>query len=168
MAVCNHPCRSSGVGSCLVLWSVQRDFCWACADVLASIFGQHHDSVRGPGIAVPCTLRLAQVRRSRTSAYSGAVAAWLAMMSFSTYLILHALTTPAKIGPTGATLAVALTPFFYIPFLFVPYAVGAIVGAFLEQGECSLGPSLPFAPKGAATERNGLGSPSSHRRKRLG
>ena len=87
--------------------------------VLALLFLAHCDLLRS---------------RSRWSAYLGAVAAWLAMMGFSAYLILHALTTPAKIGPTGATLAVALTPFFYVPFLFVPYAVGAIVGAFWNKG----------------------------------
>jgi hypothetical protein len=63
----------------------------------------------------------------RRSAYCGAVLAWLAMMVFSISLVSP---THSRIGPTGATLTIALTPFCYLPFLFGPYVFGAIIGMF--------------------------------------
>lgn len=63
--------------------------------------------------------------KSRTSAYSGAIGAWLGMMTYSSSLVFRSY---SEIGPTGATLAVVLTPFFYLPFLILPYAVGTAVG----------------------------------------
>jgi uncharacterized membrane protein YhaH (DUF805 family) len=62
--------------------------------------------------------------RSRRSAYCGAVMAWVAMMASTVFIIFH---IPGKMTSTMG-LAVAFTPFCYIPFLVVPYIVGAIVG----------------------------------------
>jgi FtsH-binding integral membrane protein len=66
--------------------------------------------------------------KSQRSAYSGAIAAWLVMMGVTVYLIAI---VPTKIGPTGAALTTGLTPFFYIPFLVVPYLFGALGGGIL-------------------------------------
>jgi hypothetical protein len=63
--------------------------------------------------------------RSLRSAYCGAVAAWSSMMGFSVYIILHYRSSHL---PSTTGIAVMLTPFCYIPFLVLPYIVGAIVG----------------------------------------
>lgn len=68
--------------------------------------------------------------RSLKSAYYGAVAAWLGMMGFTVYIILH-YHSPHLSSTIG--IAVMLTPFFYLPFLFVPYAVGSFVGMFWHK-----------------------------------
>ena len=65
--------------------------------------------------------------KSRESAYCGAIAAWLGMMAFTVFLFLQ---TPGPKHSSTMGIAVALTPFCYIPFLFLPYIVGAIVGLF--------------------------------------
>lgn len=65
--------------------------------------------------------------RSQISAYCGAVAAWLGMMGFTIFLILQ---TPGPKSSSTMGIAVAMTPFCYIPFLFLPYIAGTMVGAF--------------------------------------
>ena len=63
--------------------------------------------------------------RSRTPAYCGAIAAWLSMMSFTLYIIAQ-YRSPHLSSTTG--IGIMLAPFRYLPFLVVPYIVGAIVG----------------------------------------
>ena len=58
--------------------------------------------------------------------YCGAIAAWLCMMFLGISLIFRIDST--KIGPTSASIDVALTPFLFIPFLVLPYFFGAIGG----------------------------------------
>ncbi|MEN6365630.1 MAG: hypothetical protein ABFC88_02315 [Thermoguttaceae bacterium] len=64
--------------------------------------------------------------RSRRSAYCGAVMAWIGMMAFTIFIVSH---TPGRMTSTMG-LAMAFTPVCYIPFLVVPYIVGAIGGRF--------------------------------------
>jgi hypothetical protein len=63
--------------------------------------------------------------KSRRSAYCGAVMAWLGMMGFTIFLVFQ---TPGPQHSSTMGIAVALTPFCYVPFLFVPYFVGTVVG----------------------------------------
>ena len=63
--------------------------------------------------------------KSLTPAYCGAVTAWLCMMAFTVFLIFQ---TPGPRVTSTMGIAVGLTPFFYIPFLVLPYAAGSIVG----------------------------------------
>lgn len=63
--------------------------------------------------------------RSRMPAYCGAGAAWLSMMGFTIFIIAQ-YRSPHLSSTIG--IAVMLTPFCYLPFLFVPYAIGATVG----------------------------------------
>ena len=65
--------------------------------------------------------------RSRMSAYCGAIAAWLSMMSLTLYIIAQ-YRGPHLSSTTG--IGIMLAPFCYLPFLVVPYIVGAIVGMF--------------------------------------
>ncbi len=58
--------------------------------------------------------------------YCGAIAAWSCMMFLSISLIFRIDST--KIGPTGATITVVLTPIRYIPFLVLPYFFASIGG----------------------------------------
>lgn len=67
---------------------------------------------------------------SRTSSFSrsavfGTILAWLTMMAFTEFLINL---TPGPQNSSTMGIAVMLTPFFYIPLLFVPYAIGAAAG----------------------------------------
>ena len=64
--------------------------------------------------------------KPRRSAYCGAIMAWLGMMAFTTFLICQ---TPGPKMSSTMGIAVGLTPFCYIPFLFVPYTGGTIGGA---------------------------------------
>ncbi|MDZ7617468.1 MAG: hypothetical protein U1E05_10715 [Patescibacteria group bacterium] len=62
--------------------------------------------------------------RSRRSAYCGAIMAWISMMAFTVFIVSH---TPGRMTSTMG-LAMAFTPVCYIPFLVVPYIIGAIGG----------------------------------------
>jgi hypothetical protein len=68
--------------------------------------------------------------KSRRSAYCGALAAWLSMMGFTIYVVSH--TRSMHLSSTIG-IAVVLTPFCYIPFLFLPYIAGTIVGIFCNK-----------------------------------
>jgi hypothetical protein len=60
---------------------------------------------------------------SHKPAYICATISWMAMMSFTSFLLSQEYAPPVS-STTGV--AVVLTPFFYIPFLFVPYFTGLI------------------------------------------
>jgi hypothetical protein len=64
------------------------------------------------------------------SAYCGAIAAWLSMMSFTLYIIAQ-YRGPHLSSTTG--IGVMLAPFRYLPFLVVPYAVGSVIGRFWRK-----------------------------------
>jgi hypothetical protein len=68
--------------------------------------------------------------KSRRSACCGAVMAWLGMMGFTTFLVFQA---PGPKYSSTIGIAVGMTPFFYIPFLLLPYIVGTIVGVFWSK-----------------------------------
>ena len=73
-----------------------------------------------------CILR----SRSPASAYLGAIAAWLSMTGFTIFL------TSQVPGPELSStmgIAVMLTPFFYFPFLVVPYAIGSALGLIVKR-----------------------------------
>jgi hypothetical protein len=65
--------------------------------------------------------------KSQRSAYSGAIAAWLLMMLISCHLTF---VDPFRfaVGPTGAILTVALTPFAHLSLIIFPYFLGAVGG----------------------------------------
>jgi hypothetical protein len=62
--------------------------------------------------------------QSRRSAYCGAIMAWVAMMAFTIFIISH----PTGHMTSTMGIAMSLGPFFYIPFLVVPYIIGKIIG----------------------------------------
>ena len=55
--------------------------------------------------------------------------AWLGMMAFTTFVIFQA---PGPKHSSTIGIAVALTPFCYIPFLFLSYIVGTSCRHILE------------------------------------
>jgi hypothetical protein len=70
--------------------------------------------------------------RSRKSAYCGAIAAWLSMMGFTIFIIAQ-YRSPHLSSTAG--IGIMLAPFRYIPFLFLPYIVGTIIGVFWSRRE---------------------------------
>lgn len=72
--------------------------------------------------------------RPRTSAYCGALIAWLCMMVFTAFLISQ---PPAPRMTSTMGIAAALTPFIYIPFLVLPYFVGTIFGSLWTKKQLS-------------------------------
>ncbi len=68
--------------------------------------------------------------KSRRSAYCGAIVAWVAMMAFTVFILVSH--TPGRMTSTMG-LAMAFTPVCYIPFLIVPYVVGASIGALWSR-----------------------------------
>jgi len=77
-------------------------------------------------------LFLAHSPRSPKSAYCGTGAAWLSMTAFTVFLISQ--TSGPEVTSTMG-IAMAFTPFVYIPFLLLPYLVGAIVGWLWSRWE---------------------------------
>ena len=60
---------------------------------------------------------------SHKPAYICATISWMAMISFTGFLLSQDYVPPVS-STTGV--AILLTPFFYLPFLFVPYFTGLI------------------------------------------
>jgi hypothetical protein len=54
------------------------------------------------------------------------------MMAFTVFLIFQ---TPGPKLSSTMGIAAGMTPFFYVPFLFLPYIVGTIAGMFWSRKE---------------------------------
>ncbi len=74
--------------------------------------------------------------QSHKSAYICATISWMAMMSFTGFLLSQNYVPPVS-STTG--IAATLTPFFYLPFLFVPYFTGLIAFALWKKTMSHLG-----------------------------
>jgi hypothetical protein len=64
------------------------------------------------------------------SAYCGAGAAWLSMMGFTIFIIAQ-YRSPHLSSTIG--IGIMLAPFRYLPFLVVPYGLGATAGALWNK-----------------------------------
>lgn len=64
------------------------------------------------------------------AAYWGAGAAWLSMMGLTMFLISQA---PGPQSSSTMAIAVLFTPICYLPVLVVPYALGTVVGRFVNR-----------------------------------
>lgn len=63
----------------------------------------------------------------RRSAYATAAIAWLSMMAFTVFLICQ---NPDPNATSTTGISMVLTPFFFTPFLIIPYLVGSIISMF--------------------------------------
>ena len=65
------------------------------------------------------------------SAYVGVATAWLAMMALTVFAICHPFVQ--RVSSTMG-IVVLMTPFFYLPLLFFPYVIGAVLCRFCGGG----------------------------------
>ncbi len=70
--------------------------------------------------------------RSRRAPYFGAISAWVCMMALTVFIVMQP-RGPDVTSTMG--IAMGLTPVVYIPFLALPYIVGASIGSLLTRRE---------------------------------